>query len=196
MPVEADEGRYLRATASYTDGYGAGNSEMSESAMVVAADDNVAPEFPSGPATRSIAENTAANTNIGAPVTATDANGDTLTYSLEGTDAASFGIEGSTGQLSTSAALDFETKPAYSVVVKATDPDGLSDTIDVTINVTDVDEEVPVTPTDPVERYAGEDGVIQIDELFEAIDHYFDVDIELSIEDLFEVIDAFFASNG
>ena len=137
-------------------------------------DENVAPAFPSATATRSIAENTAANTNIGDPVAATDPNGDTLTYSLEGTDAASFGIDGSTGQLRTSAALDFETKTPYTVVVKATDPDGLSDTIDVTINVTDVDDGA-VTPVDSVGRYDtnGTEG-IQIDELFDAIDDYFD----------------------
>ena len=191
MPVEADAGRYLRATASYTDGYGTGNSEMSESAMVVAADVNVAPAFASETATRSIAENTAANTNIGAPVTATDQNGDTLTYSLEGTDAASFGIEGSTGQLSTSAALDYEDKTTYTVVVRATDPAGLYDTITVTISVTDVDEEVPAI----VETY-DTDGTpgIQTDELFDAIDDYFEDEID--IDQLFDVIDAYFASNG
>ena len=195
MPVEADAGRYLRATASYTDGYGVGNSEMSESAMVVAADVNVAPAFPSETATRSIAENTAANTNIGAPVAAIDPNGDTLAYTLEGTDAASFGIDGSTGQLSTSAALDYETKMAYTVVVKADDGE-LSDTIEVTINVTDVDDG-QTAPMDPVDTY-DTDGTpgISIDELFDAIDDYFDVDIELSIDDLFEVIDAYFAING
>ena len=185
-PVEADTDRYLRATASYTDELASGNSAESASAMVVAADTNVAPEFPSGASTtRSIAENTAANTNIGAPVAATDRNDDTLTYTLEGTDAASFGIDSGTGQLSTSAALDYETKSTYSVVVKATDPAGLSGTIDVTINVTDVVDEAPTV----VERYAGDDGRIDLDELFEAIDDYFDVDIELSIDDLFAVID-------
>ena len=68
-----------------------------------------------------IAENTAAGRNIGAPVVAIDPNGDTPTYTLAGTDAASFRINGSTGQLRTSAALDFETKSTYSVVVRATD---------------------------------------------------------------------------
>ena len=104
---------------------------------------NVAPEFPSATATRTIAENTAPNTNIGAPVAAIDPNGDTLVYSLEGTDAASFGVNSGSGQLSTSAALDYEARSAYNVVVRASDPDRLSDTIEVTINVTDVDEEVP-----------------------------------------------------
>ena len=154
-------------------------------------DENVAPAFPSATATRSIAENTAANTNIGDPVAATDPNGDTLTYSLEGTDAASFDIDGSTGQLRTSAALDFETKTPYTVVVKATDPDGLSDTIDVTINVTDVDDGA-VTPVDLVGRYDtnGTEG-IQIDELFDAIDDYFAGGI-ITIDQLFQIIDAYF----
>ena len=58
----------------------------------------------------------------------------------------------------------------------------------MTINVTDVVEVVPPV----VERYAGDDGRIDLDELFEAIDDYFDVDIELSIDDLFAVIDAYF----
>ena len=193
--VEDDADDYLRATASYTDSYGSGNSESGVSGVVVDVDVNVAPEFPSGPATRSIAENTAAGTNIGAPVAATDANGDTLVYSLEGTDAASFDIDSSTGQLQTLAALDYEDKTTYTVVVRATDPAELSDTIDVTINVTDVDDTPvdPVVPVDPVDTYdTNETAGIQIDELFNAIDDYFDDDVDLSIDDLFEVIDAYF----
>ena len=180
---------YLRATASYTDGYGPGNSVMSMPATVAAEDTNVAPEFTSGESTtRSIDENTAAGANIGAPVAATDANiADILTYSLEGTDAASFRIDGSTGQLRTFAALDYETKDTYSVVVRASDPARESDTIDVTINVTDMVDEAPTA----VETY-DTDGTqgIQIDELFDAIDDYFDG--MLDIDGLFEVIDAYF----
>ena len=41
--------------------------------------------------------------------------GDTLTYSLGGTDAASFDIDASTGQLITKALLDTETKASYTV---------------------------------------------------------------------------------
>ena len=50
-----------------------------------------------------------------------------------------------TGQISVAVGveLDHETKDRYSVTVRAVDPSGLSDTIRVTINVTDVDE----TPT-------------------------------------------------
>ena len=46
---------------------------------------NSAPTFPSSTATRSVAENSPASTDVGAPVTAADIDsGDTLTYTLEG----------------------------------------------------------------------------------------------------------------
>ena len=48
--------------------------------------------------TREVAENTAAGTNIGAPVVANDP-GDLLTYSLDVTGAASFDIVRSSGQI-------------------------------------------------------------------------------------------------
>ena len=190
-PVDADANMWLRAMATYTDGFDSGNVEMAVSASAVTqVAVNVAPVFANAATTRSIAENTAANANIGAPVEATDPNGDTLTYTLGGTNAASFGIVGSTGQLRTSAALDFETKSTYSVEVTATDPGGLSDTIDVTINVTDVVEVVPEVPAIVQGYDTNDDGDISIAELFVAIDDYFDE--EISISQLFEVIDAYF----
>ena len=103
--------------------------------------DNVAPAFASETAARSIAENTAAGGAIGTPVTATDSNtGDALTYTLGGTDAASFGINAASGQLMTQAMLDHETKASYMVMVTATDKGGLTDSITVTITVMDVNE--------------------------------------------------------
>ena len=112
---------------------------------------NNAPVFDDGDdTTRSVAENTVANTNIGTAVAATDADtGDTLTYTLTGTDAASFGIDSDTGQLKTSAALDYETKDSYSVTVNVDDGNFGSDTIAVTINVTDESEQParPIAPT-------------------------------------------------
>ena len=107
-------------------------------------DVNNAPVFTNGTSTtRSIEENTASNTNIGDPVAATDVDEDTLTYTLGGTDAASFSIVSTSGQLQTSAALNYETKSSYSVTVSATDDSGASNnsaTITVTISVTDVND--------------------------------------------------------
>ena len=111
---------------------------------------NNPPAFPPGPLTRSVAENTAANEPVGAPVRATDADtGHTLAYTLEGTDASSFGIDGSTGQILTKAALDFEGKPSYALTAKADDGNGGTATTAVTVSVTDADEP-PDAPWAPV----------------------------------------------
>ena len=88
--------------------------------------------------TRSVAENTAAGVDIGQPVVATDSSG-TVTYSLAGTDAASFEIVSATGQLQTKAALDYETRTSYEVTVTAIDTDGSVSTT-VAIEVTNVIE--------------------------------------------------------
>ena len=114
---------------------------------------NTAPSFAAATDTRSFPENTPPGVNIGAPVAATDADGDSLTYGLEGPDAGSFAIESSTGQLKTKAGVtyDYETKASYSVTVKATDSSNASDTITVTIVVTDVAEK-PATPAAPTVR--------------------------------------------
>ncbi|MXY42896.1 MAG: hypothetical protein F4Y50_02350, partial [Dehalococcoidia bacterium] len=103
-----------------------------------AAPPNNVPVFTDGASTtRTVRDDATAGRNVGNPVTATDADtGDTITYSLEGTDQASFGIVASSGQIQTSAALDASTKSTYSVTVRATDNNGGSATIAVTITVT------------------------------------------------------------
>ena len=107
---------------------------------------NRAPAFTEGTSTsRSVAENIAPGKHIGTAVTATDADNDTLTYTLGGTDAADFIIDATTGQLKTSAPLDYETKRTYTVTVSVSDGNGGSDTINVTINVTDIDESLTDT---------------------------------------------------
>ena len=78
---------------------------------------NQAPQFASSTMTRSVAENTEAGMNIGVRVTATDNDGNTITYTLGGTDAGHFDIDAATGQLKTSGALDYESKSSYTVTV-------------------------------------------------------------------------------
>ena len=112
---------------------------------------NEAPMFADERTVRSIPENAAAGTNIGAALTATDpdittdntdANPDTpdvddaLTYTLGGTDAASFNINSTTGQLTTKTGVTFNaaTKDRYDVTVTVSDSES-DDTIDVIINI-------------------------------------------------------------
>ena len=148
-PVAADVDRFLRATASYTDGEGSGKSAQAVSTNRVGlapVAPNEPPVFDEGPSTsRNVDENTPADTNIGASVTATDPEDNTLTYSLDLTSRATFDIVATTGQLRTSAALNFEGKSSYTVTVTATDPSGADDTITVTITVGNVEEAGTVT---------------------------------------------------
>ena len=120
--------------------------------------DNNAPVFTDGTSTtRSIAENMASNTNIGDVVAATDSDtGDTLTYTLSGTDASSFSIVSTSGQLQTNAALNYESKTSYSVTVSVSDNKGGSDNIDVTIDVTNVNEAPVFTDGDSTSRSVAE----------------------------------------
>ena len=64
-----------------------------------------------------------------------------LTYTFV-TSSNTFAIDSGTGQIKVgpTGELDFETTDSYTVNVRATDPSGLNDTIEVTINVTNVDE--------------------------------------------------------
>ena len=104
--------------------------------------DNRPPAFAGDSATAfQVAENTAAGTDIGDPVAATDPDdGDTLTYLLGGADADHFAIDAGSGQLRTSGALDYESQDSYAVTVIAADGAGLWASLDATITVTDVDE--------------------------------------------------------
>ena len=177
-PKDNDAGMYLRAMATYRDGHGEDDpftddvDESVETASAVSANPvlmsdytNIAPEFSdqdpdadgvqNDMATREIAENSAAGTNVGAPLTATDRGADgnleTLFYTLEDDDSDSavndhalFDINSSTGQIvvGTDAEVDYEDQAnddlQYKVVVSAADPSDSSITINVTIKVTDV----------------------------------------------------------
>ena len=66
----------------------------------------IGPCFPNETAIREIAENSAAGSPAGDPVTAVDQDGDTLTYSLTGGDATLFRIDTETGQITVSANAD------------------------------------------------------------------------------------------
>ena len=98
---------------------------------------------------RAVAENTPAGQPLGAPVSATDGDGDTLTYTLTGADAASFALDADSGQVRTLAALDYESRTTYAVIVEVSDGQGGTAQRPVTIAVTDEDEppNAPDAPT-------------------------------------------------
>ena len=92
--------------------------------------------FDSDSASRSVAENTSSNQNIGSPITAENFVSAHYDYALGGTDASSFTIDANSGQLKTKASLDYEVKNSYSLSVKAKAGSHEEDSISVTVNVT------------------------------------------------------------
>ena len=116
---------------------------------------NAPPAFQEGrEARRSIPENTPAGVDVGPPVTATDPEGEVVSYDLKGADAASFNLLPETGQIQTrdGVVYDFETQRTFSVLVTASDPQGARASIGVTIALIDQDEEAvpPGRPREPV----------------------------------------------
>ena len=161
---DSDVGRYLLAVVSYTDakrnvvtvpttkdraGLVSVNPVAKDTrnrAPVFGDQDSDTPGTQNQSATREVAENTKAN--VGSPVTAEDPdpNTDPLIYKLSGADAALFSV-GSNGQIKVKSTtkLDFETRTTYMVTLTAADSFSDSASIDVTIMVTDADEEPDVT---------------------------------------------------
>ena len=167
LELHAGASSFAFSTATYFDQQDANLYAWSDSGLSWSVDDTVtlrlrrraggdmptnnAPVFAATTATRTVPENSTAGTNVGDPVTATDDAGDTLEYSLEGTDATSFAVDSASGQITTIANVDYNheaTKKSYSVTVKASDGTE-SATIAVTINVTDVAGEAPGKPNAP-----------------------------------------------
>ena len=132
---------------------GGGDNDVVDDGSGGAAEANQAPVFAEGDRTeRTVAEQAARGTKIGVPVTATDADGDALTYTRGGVDAAFFAIDNTSGQLAANAELDFEVRPAYTFVMGVSDGRGGADFTVVTIQVTDIDE-VPID--NPATQAAG-----------------------------------------
>ena len=98
---------------------------------------NSPPTFPAGETgQRSLAENTAAGVRIGLPVSASDPQGDALTYSLGGRDADLFDVVPTSGQLVTKSPLDYETRASYRVTVSVRDSKDFSGNADTVIDAT------------------------------------------------------------
>ena len=144
-PAAGDAGQWLRATASYTDGHGAGKSAagVADAAVMPGPPppENRPPVFAADTDTsREVAENTPPRRAVGRAFRATDADGAAVSYALAGADAAAFTLGSKSGVLATKAALDYETRKSYAVTVRASDEHGKAADLAVTVGVTNVDE--------------------------------------------------------
>ena len=126
----------------------------------------IAPSFVDGFRTsRPLAVNARPGDSVGEPVAATHPNEDeAITYSLSGTDAASFTVDAETGQIRFSAALTLELGQSFTVNLTATDSAGTGAIIIVVIGVA----EAAHHPYD-----ANRNGVIERDEVIAAVRDYF-----------------------
>ena len=138
---------------------------------------NTDPEFPeSESGARSLPENTAVDSAVGDPVTATDADSDALTYSLSSASEY-FSLHGETGQLQVTKLLDYEvaTTRTHTLTVNVTDgrdihgdvDNTIDDTLAVTVTVEDVNEGFTVSGPDHISREENTTGVLAT---FTAID--------------------------
>ena len=136
---------------------------------------------------RSVADGATADANVGAPVTATDADNDTLTYTLSGTDLASFAIDDASGQITVAAGVTLyaATKATYMVTVTATDPSGAMDMVDVTVTVT-------ATGDILLDTYdADNSGLIERSEAVKAVLDYLLIRSEITRAQAIEVVTAY-----
>ena len=146
----------------------------------------VAPSFVDGFRTnRAVAENARPGDAVGEPVAASHPDELEVTYSLSGTDAASFAVDEETGQISVKEGMDLTIGMTYTVNLTATDSAGFGAIVIVMIEVT----EASFSPYD----LNGNDA-IERDEVIMAIRDYFSG--EITKGDVIELIKLYFAEPG
>ena len=129
----------------------------------------VAPKFADGfRAAREVFDNAASGDPVGEPVVAAQEDNLAITYSLSGTDAASFTVDEDTGQIRVSEGVSLVIDRSFTLNLTATDSAGFGAIIIVNILVV----ETPYHDYD-----ANQNRVIERDEVFAAISDYFDGEI-------------------
>ena len=149
-PVEGDVNRYLRTVASYTDPLGAGKTAWSAAAYVKPVPhDNQTPEFqanngggyecPQGETAKVclyIKRHAPPGSEIYYPSYVDITDNDQVRYSIDGADAVKFRIGPLSGDLYTTDAHAYDnpgTDRIFEITLTATDPSGLSGSIDVAL---------------------------------------------------------------
>lgn len=133
QPLDQETVGVYTLSISVTDG----DLSATEALSITVIDTNDAPTFTGAPYSVSVVENDAAAAVY--TVSATDEDsGDSVTFTLSGTGSADFSISPSTGVVTLTRALDFETTPAYYLTIRAGDLNGGLAT--TSLNVTVVDQ--------------------------------------------------------
>jgi Ca2+-binding RTX toxin-like protein len=129
-------------TATVTVSDGTNSTTQNITVNVTDVSENVAPTISGLSSSITVAEN---QTSV-VSVSASDGNGDTLSYSLTGTDASSLSIN-SSGVITFNSAPDYETKTSYSLTVNVSDASTTASQA-ITVNISNVNE-APVAQSQP-----------------------------------------------
>ena len=116
-----------------------GDNEATQSITVLIINLNDSYPTITSSATFTVDEN---QTAIGT-VTATDADGDTLTFDLYGADANSVGITSDTGVLTFVSAPDYETKSSYGFGVRVSDGENFTNQ-SITVSINNLNDNAPI----------------------------------------------------
>ena len=151
-PVTADVGRFLRASVTYTDSFGENQSATQTATNATAAISP--PVFPRSSETFRVKANEIARSGTVGTVTVTDPDNDIITYSVSGGPDVTefnedFSLDPSSGQITVkpTATIDYETNQWYMVTITATNTEGNTATVAVTIDVTAVNDPATGVPT-------------------------------------------------
>ncbi len=139
------EGETSTVTFTYTvvDGNGAA-SEANVVVNVTGSNDGISAVVDTDGAANSIAENVAIGSYAGVTLEATDADGDAISYAIEGDVPFTVGQD---GRIVTNAEIDFETAESYTFNVTASSADGTTATNSITVNVADIAESSEIRGT-------------------------------------------------
>ncbi len=147
----------------------AGAGEWSNAATGTPDAENTNPAFLEGEtAPRSLREDVAAGTDVGAALLAVDADSDPLEYTVSG-EIGPFSFDPATAQLRVAEALDYETATTYTIGVQVQDGQddsgnsdtAVDDTIEVTITVEDLDEGFEISGVAFITREENTTGVLE-----------------------------------
>jgi len=157
------------------------DAELSDTAEITVLVNNVSENAPViNDKTFTIDENLAVGTDLGSLGAADPDEDQTLTYSIVNPPAnLPFEIN-SNGHLIVSGILDYETQATYTFTVQVTDPDNLTDTATITVNLSDLND-APTT-TGLADIMVSEDAANEVIDLFAAFADLEDADTALTFE--------------